>query len=103
MAPLIDASLRGALGTLKKLNRDRRSRDSFGRAFSSLSNTRRLTSSNNMSFSGSVGSLPIPAFIANRMFSQAPPRTKSLNIDNINPHVKEAKYAVRGELAIRSE
>jgi len=37
------------------------------------------------------------------MFSQAPPRTKSLNIDNINPHVKEAKYAVRGELAIRSE
>lgn len=28
---------------------------------------------------------------------------KSLNIDNINPHVKEAKYAVRGELAIKSE
>jgi len=28
---------------------------------------------------------------------------KSLTIDNINPHVKEAKYAVRGELAIRSE
>jgi alanine transaminase len=26
-----------------------------------------------------------------------------LNIDNINPHVKEAKYAVRGELAIKSE
>lgn len=31
----------------------------------------------------------------------APPR--SLTIDNINPHVKEAKYAVRGELAVRSE
>lgn len=28
---------------------------------------------------------------------------KSLNINNINPHVKEAKYAVRGELAIKSE
>ncbi|KAI9652242.1 MAG: hypothetical protein M1829_001808 [Trizodia sp. TS-e1964] len=28
---------------------------------------------------------------------------RSLNIDNINPHVKEAKYAVRGELAVRAE
>ena len=26
---------------------------------------------------------------------------RSLNIDNINLHVKEAKYAVRGELAVR--
>ena len=26
-----------------------------------------------------------------------------LNINNINPHVKEAKYAVRGELAVRAE
>jgi alanine transaminase len=26
-----------------------------------------------------------------------------LNVNNINPHVKEAKYAVRGELAVRSE
>jgi alanine transaminase len=31
------------------------------------------------------------------------PRLRSLNINNINPHVKEAKYAVRGELAIKSE
>jgi alanine transaminase len=31
------------------------------------------------------------------------PRLRSLNIDNINPHVKEAKYAVRGELAIKAE
>ena len=31
------------------------------------------------------------------------PSRRSLNIDNINPHVKEAQYAVRGELAIRSE
>jgi len=30
-------------------------------------------------------------------------QSRSLNIDNINPHVKEAKYAVRGELAIRAE
>jgi alanine transaminase len=35
------------------------------------------------------------------MSSTAPLR--SLNINNINPHVKEAKYAVRGELATRSE
>ena len=28
---------------------------------------------------------------------------RSLNINNINPHVKEAKYAVRGELAVKSE
>jgi alanine transaminase len=28
---------------------------------------------------------------------------RSLNIDNINPHVKEAKYAVRGEIATRAE
>lgn len=31
------------------------------------------------------------------------PSLRSLNIHNINPHVKEAKYAVRGELAIKSE
>jgi len=31
------------------------------------------------------------------------PSRRSLNIDNINPYVKEAQYAVRGELAIRSE
>jgi alanine transaminase len=31
------------------------------------------------------------------------PRLRRLNIDNINPHVKVAKYAVRGELAIKSE
>jgi alanine transaminase len=28
---------------------------------------------------------------------------RSLNINNINPHVKAARYAVRGELAVRSE
>jgi len=31
------------------------------------------------------------------------PQPRALNIGNINPHVKEAKYAVRGELAIKSE
>ncbi|KAI9742981.1 MAG: hypothetical protein M1818_003276 [Claussenomyces sp. TS43310] len=30
-------------------------------------------------------------------------RSGSLHINNINPHVKKAKYAVRGELATRSE
>lgn len=34
--------------------------------------------------------------------SSSQPR-KSLNIQNINPHVKAAQYAVRGELAVRSE
>ena len=29
--------------------------------------------------------------------------SRKLNYDNINPHVKEAKYAVRGELAVKSE
>lgn len=29
--------------------------------------------------------------------------TRCLNPDNINPHVKEAKYAVRGELAVKAE
>ncbi|KAF7858883.1 hypothetical protein EAF04_008925 [Stromatinia cepivora] len=28
---------------------------------------------------------------------------RSLNINNINPHIKEAKYAVRGALAVKSE
>ncbi|KAF2744772.1 alanine aminotransferas-like protein [Sporormia fimetaria CBS 119925] len=36
------------------------------------------------------------------MGSIAPPR-KALTLDTINPHVKAAKYAVRGELAVRSE
>lgn len=31
------------------------------------------------------------------------PRLRSLNIDNINPHVRKAEYAVRGELATRAE
>ncbi|KAI9894496.1 MAG: hypothetical protein M1814_003254 [Vezdaea aestivalis] len=30
-------------------------------------------------------------------------RLRSLDINNINPHVKQAKYAVRGELAVRAE
>jgi len=29
--------------------------------------------------------------------------SRRLNYDNINPHVKAAKYAVRGELAVKSE
>ena len=31
------------------------------------------------------------------------PSSRRLNIDNINPRVKEAKYAVRGELAVKAE
>lgn len=55
-----------------------------------------------MSISGPLGSLPIPNFIHRRLFSQSS-SNRSLNINNINPHVKEAKYAVRGELAIKSD
>ncbi|KAK1053672.1 alanine transaminase [Friedmanniomyces endolithicus] len=55
-----------------------------------------------MPLSGPSGSLPLPAFLEKRLFSTTP-RVRSLNINNINPHVKEAKYAVRGELAIKSE
>lgn len=55
-----------------------------------------------MSLPGPLGSLPLPAFLQTRFFSQKP-RLRSLNIDNINQHVRVAKYAVRGELAIKSE
>lgn len=54
------------------------------------------------SMSGPMGSLPIPEFISKRLFSNTS-RVRSLNIDNINPHVVAAQYAVRGELAIKSE
>ena len=44
---------------------------------------------------------PYPRLQARTMSTSQ--QLRSLNIDNINPHVKEAKYAVRGELAIKSE
>ncbi|KAK5105715.1 hypothetical protein LTR62_002350 [Meristemomyces frigidus] len=55
-----------------------------------------------MPLAGPIGSLPLPSFLEKRLFSTTPP-VRSLTINNINPHVKEAKYAVRGELAIKSE
>lgn len=55
-----------------------------------------------VSISGPLGSLPLPSWLQRRTISSGNPR-KSLNIDNINPYVKEAQYAVRGELAIKSE
>lgn len=55
-----------------------------------------------MSFQGPVGSLPMPAFIQTRFFSSSE-RVRSLNIDNINQNVRKAQYAVRGELAVKSE
>ena len=45
--------------------------------------------------------LPTPFVPQSKMSSSA--HLRSLNINNINPHVKEAKYAVRGELASRAE
>ena len=49
-----------------------------------------------------MGSLPIPEFLSKRLFSDTP-RLRSLDISNINQHVVAAQYAVRGELAIKSE
>ena len=53
-----------------------------------------------------MGSLPIPFMSSKKQqqqsFSTSTSR-KRLTIDNINPHVVEAKYAVRGELAVKSE
>ena len=55
-----------------------------------------------MSLAGPQGPLPAPSFIRKRLFSRTI-QPRSLNINNINPHVVEARYAVRGELAIKSE
>ncbi|KAI4281522.1 MAG: hypothetical protein L6R38_003626 [Xanthoria sp. 2 TBL-2021] len=50
------------------------------------------------------GIRPVPtAPIYPRIRSRSIAALKSLTIDNINPHIKEAEYAVRGELAVRSE
>ena len=49
-----------------------------------------------------MGSLPLPNFIQKRLFSDTP-RVRSLDINNINQNVVSAQYAVRGELAIKSE
>ena len=43
------------------------------------------------------------SYLSPRRAMSSTTKLRSLNIDNINPHVKEAKYAVRGELATRSE
>ena len=37
------------------------------------------------------------------MASDSSSSSRRLNVDNINPHVRTAKYAVRGELAVKSE
>ena len=55
-----------------------------------------------MSILGPQGSLPIPKSIHRRLFSTTE-RVRSLNIENINQNVRKAEYAVRGELAIKSE
>lgn len=44
---------------------------------------------------------PVGAAISHAFATTAAPQM--VNIDNINPHVKEAQYAVRGELAVRLE
>jgi len=50
------------------------------------------------------GALPMPGFAEKRLLSSSSAkRRKALTIDDINPNVKQAKYAVRGELAVKSE
>jgi len=58
-----------------------------------------------MASQGLMSSLPIPAWLqgqSNRAFSTTP-RQRRLTIENINQNVVEAEYAVRGELAVKSE
>ena len=62
----------------------------------------RKTMPRSPSISGPMGSLPIPEFLSKRLFSDTP-RVRSLDITNINQNVVAAQYAVRGELAIKSE
>ena len=46
---------------------------------------------------------PPPHFYISPRAMSTTPRLRSLNIDNINPNVRKAEYAVRGELAVKSE
>ena len=58
-----------------------------------------------MASQGLMSSLPIPAWLqgqSSRPFSTTP-RQRRLTIENINQNVVEAEYAVRGELAVKSE
>lgn len=58
-----------------------------------------------MASQGLLSSLPVPAWLqgqSTRSFSTTP-RQRRLTIDNINQNVVEAEYAVRGELAVKSE
>ncbi len=72
---------------------------SNGRRFSLISNSNMTRSP---SLSGPMGSLPLPGFMQKRLFSETP-KVRSLDINNINQNVVHAQYAVRGELAIKSE
>ncbi|KAH0163347.1 PLP-dependent transferase, partial [Aureobasidium melanogenum] len=58
-----------------------------------------------MASQGLLSSLPVPAWLqgqSTRAFSTTP-RQRRLTIENINQNVVEAEYAVRGELAVKSE
>ncbi|KAG9544439.1 PLP-dependent transferase, partial [Aureobasidium melanogenum] len=58
-----------------------------------------------MASQGLLSSLPVPAWLqgqSTRSFSTTP-RQRRLTIENINQNVVEAEYAVRGELAVKSE
>ncbi|KAI5272156.1 PLP-dependent transferase [Aureobasidium subglaciale] len=70
--------------------------------YSPLSTASRTTS---MGSQGLMSSLPIPTWLQGqspRTFSTTP-RQRRLTIENINQNVVEAEYAVRGELAVKSE
>ncbi|KAG9607198.1 hypothetical protein KCU77_g24442, partial [Aureobasidium melanogenum] len=58
-----------------------------------------------MASQGLLSSLPVPGWLqsqSTRSFSTTP-RQRRLTIENINQNVVEAEYAVRGELAVKSE
>lgn len=48
-------------------------------------------------------SLSLAAYSQQQYRTMSTTPARSLNYDNINPHVKKAQYAVRGELAVKSE
>lgn len=73
------------------------------RSHSSNNHNLPLSRTTPLAMQGPLGSLSLPGFLQKRNNSSNTPGQKALNIDNINQNVRVAKYAVRGELAVKSE
>ncbi|KAI1628835.1 alanine transaminase [Exophiala viscosa] len=69
----------------------------------SPSTTPRHTSASHRRITPACSSCLATWYPSSRRNMSSSPGLRSLNINNINPHVKAAQYAVRGELAIKSE